>query len=153
MKERFLSKTPFLTFVSLSMCNTILPGIFGNSKKMFFMNWRRIHTYLNFIWNVKLVKEYWTNVNMLKKHKRKVLDILREILNHEENCSGKTDEIALSCVCVWLWHRQYYNSESFQIQFQRMNAFNTFSLHSQFHPQHRTKRWKSIKEKIKGWDV
>ena len=92
------------------------------------------HTYLNFIWNLKLVKEYWTNLNMPNKRKRKVLDISREILNHEENCSGKTDEIALSCVCVWLWHRQYYNSESFRIQFQRKNAFNTFSLHSQFHP-------------------
>ena len=98
-----------------------------------------IHTYLNFIWNVKLVKEYWTNVNMLKKHKRKVFDILWRILNHEENCSGKTDEIALSCVCVWLWHRQYYNSESFRIQFQRKNAFNTFSFHSQFYPGQKMK--------------
>ena len=35
MKERYLSKTPFLTFVYLSKCNTKLPGIFGNSKKMF----------------------------------------------------------------------------------------------------------------------
>ena len=93
-----------------------------------------IHTYLNFIWNVKLVKEYWTNLNMPNKRRRKVLDILREILNHEENCSGETDEIALSCVCVWLWHRQYYSSVSFRIQFQRKNAFNTFSLNSQFHP-------------------
>ena len=35
MKERYLSKTPFLTFVYLSKCNTKLPSIFGNSKKRF----------------------------------------------------------------------------------------------------------------------
>ena len=35
MKERFLSKTPFLTFVYISKCNINLPGYFGNSKKRF----------------------------------------------------------------------------------------------------------------------
>ena len=35
MKERYLSKTPFLTFVYLSKCNIKLPGIFGNSKKRY----------------------------------------------------------------------------------------------------------------------
>ena len=35
MKERYLSKTPFLTFVYLSKCNINLPGYFGNSKKRF----------------------------------------------------------------------------------------------------------------------
>ena len=35
MKERYLSKTPFLTFVYLSKCNIKLPGYFGNSKKRF----------------------------------------------------------------------------------------------------------------------
>ena len=35
MKERYLSKTPFLTFVYISKCNINLPGYFGNSKKMF----------------------------------------------------------------------------------------------------------------------
>ena len=39
MEEPYLSKTPFLTFVYLSTCNTKLPGIFGNSKKNVFMNW------------------------------------------------------------------------------------------------------------------
>ena len=35
MKERYLSKTPFLTFVYISKCNINLPGYFGNSKKRF----------------------------------------------------------------------------------------------------------------------
>ena len=35
MKERYLSKTPFLTFVYLSKCNIYLPGCFRNSKKRF----------------------------------------------------------------------------------------------------------------------
>ena len=35
MKERYLSKTPIVTFVYLSKFNTKLPGIFGNSKKRF----------------------------------------------------------------------------------------------------------------------
>ena len=35
MKERYLSKTPNVTFVYLSKCNIKLPGIFGNSKKRF----------------------------------------------------------------------------------------------------------------------
>ena len=35
MKERYLSKTPNVTFVYLSKCNTKLPDIFGNSKKRF----------------------------------------------------------------------------------------------------------------------
>ena len=29
-KERYLSKTPFVTFIHLSKCNIKLPGIFGN---------------------------------------------------------------------------------------------------------------------------
>ena len=36
MKERYLSKTPNVTFVYLSTCNTKLPGFFGNSKKCFY---------------------------------------------------------------------------------------------------------------------
>ena len=42
MKEQHLSKTPFLTFAYLSKCNTRLPCIFGNSKKIFLctgLNW------------------------------------------------------------------------------------------------------------------
>ena len=35
MKERYLSKTPNVTFVYLSKCNIKLPGFFGNSKKRF----------------------------------------------------------------------------------------------------------------------
>ena len=35
MKERYLSKTPFLTFVYISKCNINLPCYFGNSKKRF----------------------------------------------------------------------------------------------------------------------
>ena len=35
MKEWYLSKTPFLTFVYISKCNINLPGYFGNSKKRF----------------------------------------------------------------------------------------------------------------------
>ena len=35
MKEWYLSKTPFLTFVYLSKCDTKLRGIFGNAKKSF----------------------------------------------------------------------------------------------------------------------
>ena len=35
MKERYLSKTPFLTFVYISKCNKNLPGYFGNSQKRF----------------------------------------------------------------------------------------------------------------------
>ena len=35
MKEQYLSKTPFLTFVYISKCNINLPGYFGNSKKKF----------------------------------------------------------------------------------------------------------------------
>ena len=35
-KERYLSKTPFLTFVYLSKCGIKLPGI-GNAKKVFFL--------------------------------------------------------------------------------------------------------------------
>ena len=35
MKERYLSKTPFLTFVYISKCDINLPGYFGNSKKRF----------------------------------------------------------------------------------------------------------------------
>ena len=38
MKERYLSKTPNVTFVYLSKCNIKLPGIFGNSKKKVFVN-------------------------------------------------------------------------------------------------------------------
>ena len=41
----FLSKTPFLTFVYLSICNTKLPGILGNQKKDIFMCWSSIHTH------------------------------------------------------------------------------------------------------------
>ena len=33
MKERYLSKTPNVTFVYLSKCNIKLPGFLGNSKK------------------------------------------------------------------------------------------------------------------------
>merc|ERR1712218_757306 len=33
MKGRYLSKTPFLTFVYISKCNINLPGYFRNSKK------------------------------------------------------------------------------------------------------------------------
>ena len=35
MKEQYLSKTPFLTFVYISKCNINLPEYFGNSKKVF----------------------------------------------------------------------------------------------------------------------
>ena len=35
MKERYLSKTPFLIFVYISKCNINLPCYFGNSKKKF----------------------------------------------------------------------------------------------------------------------
>ena len=35
MKERYLSKTPNVTFVYLSKCNIKLPCFFGNSKKRF----------------------------------------------------------------------------------------------------------------------
>ena len=35
MKERYLSKMPFLTFVYISKCNINLLGYFGNSKKRF----------------------------------------------------------------------------------------------------------------------
>ena len=35
MKERYLSKTPNVTFVYISKCNINLPGYFGNSKKRF----------------------------------------------------------------------------------------------------------------------
>ena len=35
MKGRYLSKTPFLTFVYISKCNINLPRYFGNSKKRF----------------------------------------------------------------------------------------------------------------------
>ena len=35
LKERYLSKTPNVTFVYLSKCYIKLPGIFGNSKKRF----------------------------------------------------------------------------------------------------------------------
>ena len=38
MKEWYLSKNPFLTFVYLSKCNTKLPRIFGNSKKNIMIN-------------------------------------------------------------------------------------------------------------------
>ena len=37
MKERYLSKTHFLTFVYLSKCIINLPCYFGNSKKRFFV--------------------------------------------------------------------------------------------------------------------
>ena len=36
MNERYLIKTPFLTFDYLSKCNTKLPCTFGNSKRKFF---------------------------------------------------------------------------------------------------------------------
>ena len=35
MKERYLSKTPFLTFVYISKCNINMTCYFGNSKKRF----------------------------------------------------------------------------------------------------------------------
>ena len=35
MKERYLSKTPFLTFVYISKCDINLPCYFGNSQKRF----------------------------------------------------------------------------------------------------------------------
>ena len=35
MKERYLRKTPNVTFVYLSKCDIKLPSIFGNSKKRF----------------------------------------------------------------------------------------------------------------------
>ena len=35
MKERYLSKTPNVTFVYISKCNIKLSGIFGNFKKKF----------------------------------------------------------------------------------------------------------------------
>ena len=38
MKERYLSKTPNVTFVYLSKCNMKLPSIFENSKKRFFVS-------------------------------------------------------------------------------------------------------------------
>ena len=38
IKERYLSKTHFLTFVYLSKCIINLPCYFGNSKKRFFVN-------------------------------------------------------------------------------------------------------------------
>ena len=43
MKERYLSKTPNLTFVYLSKCNIKLPCIFGNSKKKKFLNRSNAH--------------------------------------------------------------------------------------------------------------
>ena len=47
MKERHLSKTPFLTFVYISKCNINLPGYFGNSKKRFLWTGLMyiVHTY------------------------------------------------------------------------------------------------------------
>ena len=48
MKERYLSKTPNVTFVHLSKCNIKLPGIFGNSKKRFFVNRSTGHTLQNY---------------------------------------------------------------------------------------------------------
>ena len=45
MKERYLSKTPFLTFVYISKCNINLPGYFGNSKKRFLWT-GLIYTYI-----------------------------------------------------------------------------------------------------------
>ena len=36
IKERYVSKTPNVTFVYLSKCNIKLPGFFGNSKTGFF---------------------------------------------------------------------------------------------------------------------
>ena len=44
MKERYLSKTPFLTFVYISKCNINLPSYFGNSKKRFLWT-GLVHTY------------------------------------------------------------------------------------------------------------
>ena len=38
MKEQYLSKTPFLTFVHVSKCYINLPCYFGNSKKKGFVN-------------------------------------------------------------------------------------------------------------------
>ena len=47
MKERYLNKTPFLTFVYISKCNINLPGYFGNSKK-------------RFLWTGLVVTESWS---------------------------------------------------------------------------------------------
>ena len=43
MKEWYLSKTPFLTFVYISKCNINLPCYFGNSKKKVFVNRSNVH--------------------------------------------------------------------------------------------------------------
>ena len=43
MRERYLSKTPFLTIVYISKCNINLPGFFGNSKKKVFVNRSSVH--------------------------------------------------------------------------------------------------------------
>ena len=64
MKERYLSKTPFLTFVYLSKCNIKLPCFFGNSKKKVFVNWSSGHVsnrsqiYLEHIRGLSFARSY-----------------------------------------------------------------------------------------------
>ena len=51
MKERYLSKKPFLTFVYISKCNKKMPCFFGNSKKMFLWTGPMIiHTFERKFW-------------------------------------------------------------------------------------------------------
>ena len=46
MNERYLSKTPNVTFIYLSKCNIKLPSIFANSKKRFLWTGLLVSNYL-----------------------------------------------------------------------------------------------------------
>ena len=63
--ERYLSKTPNVTFVYLSKCNMKLPGVFGNSKK-------------RFLWTglVIIHVNKWWSATPLSVSKYKCLDLL-----------------------------------------------------------------------------
>ena len=57
MKERYLSKTPFLTFVYISKCNINLPCYFGNSKKRFL--WTGLVNSLLIYWHIVTSETYF----------------------------------------------------------------------------------------------
>ena len=59
MKERYLSKTPFLTFVYLSKCNINLPCFFGNFQKRFL--WTSSTSR-----NIICLKDIWHSISMNK---------------------------------------------------------------------------------------
>ena len=130
MKERYLSETPFLTFVYLSTCNTKVPGFFGNSKKMFLWTgpvhnvhctwWRRPEVCKNCIQDLSSKLSCWTD--WWKTHSRQI--------GADEWTGATADGKSTITTSKYYWIRDNHDDNflwvshsSFEIQFNSYTIF------------------------------